>query len=212
MTTPRPVLRQRPQRPEEHRPEVRGGQEGLLQNALKHGLTAEDAVLPNEDPTPSPTSRVDRPRPAHRPRPGPPPSSAPPRQVEARPDRQAGDRRCPKRSATPRGLRPGEGRRGRGGRPPADSRAAQPLAPSPDPRPGRPAPGSRPADDNPAVLARQLQTTAQGVQWLIDRWMELGEMLELHGFWHYPEKSARSGCWASGPRTCSRTGRCSGSS
>jgi hypothetical protein len=44
------------------------------------------------------------------------------------------------------------------------------------------------ADANPAVLVRQLQSTAQGVQWLIDRWLELAEMLKLHGFWHYPEK------------------------
>jgi len=42
--------------------------------------------------------------------------------------------------------------------------------------------------DNPAILARQMQMTAQGAQWLIDRWVDLGEMLKLHGFWHYPEK------------------------
>jgi hypothetical protein len=41
---------------------------------------------------------------------------------------------------------------------------------------------------NPAILSRQLQMTAQGTQWLIDRWIELAEMLRLHGFWHYPEK------------------------
>ena len=42
--------------------------------------------------------------------------------------------------------------------------------------------------DNPVILTKQLQMTSQGVQWLIDRWIELGQMLELHGYWHYPEK------------------------
>ena len=42
--------------------------------------------------------------------------------------------------------------------------------------------------DNPAVLAKRLEMTAQGVDWLILRWIELAEMLRHHGFWHYPEK------------------------
>ena len=43
-------------------------------------------------------------------------------------------------------------------------------------------------DDNPAVLTQQLQMTSQGVDWLIQRWLELAEMLKRHKFWHYPEK------------------------
>ena len=42
--------------------------------------------------------------------------------------------------------------------------------------------------DNPALLTRQLQMTAQGVDWLIQRWVELAEMLKRNKFWHYPEK------------------------
>src|SRR6476659_1985534 len=42
--------------------------------------------------------------------------------------------------------------------------------------------------DNPAILARQLQLTAQGVDWLIQRWVELAELLKRNKFWHYPEK------------------------
>ena len=42
--------------------------------------------------------------------------------------------------------------------------------------------------DNPAVLTKQLQLTAQGVNWLIQRWLELAEMLRRNKFWHYPEK------------------------
>ncbi len=43
-------------------------------------------------------------------------------------------------------------------------------------------------DDNPAILTRQLQMTSQGVDWLIQRWLELAEMLKRNKFWHYPEK------------------------
>ena len=43
-------------------------------------------------------------------------------------------------------------------------------------------------DDNPAVLTKQLQMTSQGVDWLIQRWVELAEMLRRNKFWHYTEK------------------------
>ena len=43
-------------------------------------------------------------------------------------------------------------------------------------------------NDIPAILTRQLQITAQGCNLLIERWIELGEMLKLHGYWHYTEK------------------------
>ena len=39
-------------------------------------------------------------------------------------------------------------------------------------------------DDHPAVLARELQTTAAGVRWLLGRWAELAEALEVRQFWH----------------------------
>ena len=42
--------------------------------------------------------------------------------------------------------------------------------------------------DNPATLTQQLQMTSQGVDWLIQRWVELAEMLKRNKFWHYPEK------------------------
>jgi len=43
-------------------------------------------------------------------------------------------------------------------------------------------------DDNPALLTLELQQSAKGVDWLLERWAELAESLRFHGFWHYPEK------------------------
>ena len=39
-------------------------------------------------------------------------------------------------------------------------------------------------DDHPAILARQLQATGAGVRWLLDRWAELDEALDAHQLWH----------------------------
>ena len=46
----------------------------------------------------------------------------------------------------------------------------------------------RRADDDPPVLFRQLCATAEGVDWLRARWVELHVALHRDGFWHYPEK------------------------
>ena len=43
-------------------------------------------------------------------------------------------------------------------------------------------------DDDPFVMARQMQGTAQGVDWLLDHWIELRDTLEIEGYWHYNEK------------------------
>jgi ATP-dependent helicase YprA (DUF1998 family) len=43
-------------------------------------------------------------------------------------------------------------------------------------------------DDNPAILVRELQMSTHGLEWLIVHWSELGEMLRRNKFWHYPEK------------------------
>ena len=43
-------------------------------------------------------------------------------------------------------------------------------------------------NDIPAVLTRELQTFSAGANYLIERWIELAEMLKFHGYWHYPEK------------------------
>jgi len=43
-------------------------------------------------------------------------------------------------------------------------------------------------DDNTALLTLELQQSAKGVDWLLERWAELAESLRFHGFWHYPEK------------------------
>ena len=40
----------------------------------------------------------------------------------------------------------------------------------------------------PSLVVRELESFAQGVNWLIDRYHELGTILETEGFWHYPEK------------------------
>ena len=42
--------------------------------------------------------------------------------------------------------------------------------------------------DIPAVLTRELQNSASGAQFLIERWVELGDVIRLHGYLHYPEK------------------------
>ena len=46
----------------------------------------------------------------------------------------------------------------------------------------------RRANDDPPVLFRQLCATAEGVDWLRARWVELHVALHRDGFWHYPEK------------------------
>ena len=38
-------------------------------------------------------------------------------------------------------------------------------------------------DDDPFVMARQMQGTAQGVDWLLDHWIELRDTLEIEGYW-----------------------------
>ena len=43
-------------------------------------------------------------------------------------------------------------------------------------------------DDDPAVLSRRLQSFAQGVRWLLDRWAELSEALGDRGYWHAADK------------------------
>jgi hypothetical protein len=44
--------------------------------------------------------------------------------------------------------------------------------------------------NDPAVLAVELQMTSQGVGWMLERWTELARLLEVEEFWHYPEKFA----------------------
>ena len=44
------------------------------------------------------------------------------------------------------------------------------------------------AADDPPVLARQLRGSARGVAWLLDRWRELGEALGTSGYWTTGEK------------------------
>ena len=42
--------------------------------------------------------------------------------------------------------------------------------------------------NNPPAILRELQGFRDGVEWMIDRWLRLGGILEREGFWHYPEK------------------------
>ena len=42
--------------------------------------------------------------------------------------------------------------------------------------------------NNPAVIVRELESFAEGVAWMINRWERLGGILAREGFWHYPEK------------------------
>ena len=42
--------------------------------------------------------------------------------------------------------------------------------------------------NNPAVIVRQLESFSEGVAWMINRWERLGGILAREGFWHYPEK------------------------
>jgi len=45
----------------------------------------------------------------------------------------------------------------------------------------------RPDADDPALLVRQLRAFAQGVEWLRARWRSLAGSLDRDGFWHHPE-------------------------
>jgi hypothetical protein len=42
--------------------------------------------------------------------------------------------------------------------------------------------------DHPALLRRRLESTRAGCRWLIDRWAELGSLLERQAAWHAPER------------------------
>ena len=42
--------------------------------------------------------------------------------------------------------------------------------------------------NNPAVIVRQLESFSEGVAWMINRWERLAGILAREGFWHYPEK------------------------
>src|SRR6185312_9987597 len=42
--------------------------------------------------------------------------------------------------------------------------------------------------DDPATLRRELLSFAEGVDWLLERWAELADILEDEHYWHYPEK------------------------
>ena len=41
---------------------------------------------------------------------------------------------------------------------------------------------------NPAVVVRELESFAEGVDWMIARWERIGGILDRESFWHYPEK------------------------
>ena len=41
----------------------------------------------------------------------------------------------------------------------------------------------------PADVVRELESFAQGVQWLLIKWSELLYLLQNEGFWHYPERN-----------------------
>jgi hypothetical protein len=43
-------------------------------------------------------------------------------------------------------------------------------------------------EDDPPLLAAELDTFARGAQWKIDRWDELARTLCTEGYWHYPQK------------------------
>jgi hypothetical protein len=47
---------------------------------------------------------------------------------------------------------------------------------------------ARRAADDPPVLARQLRSFAAGVDWLLDRWRELARLLNEDGYWHYSDR------------------------
>ena len=40
----------------------------------------------------------------------------------------------------------------------------------------------------PSLVVKELESFSQGAVWLIERYRELGTILETEGFWHYPEK------------------------
>jgi hypothetical protein len=42
-------------------------------------------------------------------------------------------------------------------------------------------------DDNPAVIVRRLEESAEGCRWLLARWAELGNVLDRKAAWSYPE-------------------------
>ena len=41
---------------------------------------------------------------------------------------------------------------------------------------------------NPAVVVRELESFAEGVDWMIKRWERIAGILDRENFWHYPEK------------------------
>jgi hypothetical protein len=43
-------------------------------------------------------------------------------------------------------------------------------------------------DDDPPKLVLQLQSTLQGVDWMLNQWHELDGLLEREGYWHYNDK------------------------
>jgi hypothetical protein len=42
--------------------------------------------------------------------------------------------------------------------------------------------------DHPITLVRELETTLQGANWLLRRWEELCDAMRFRGYWHYTEK------------------------
>ena len=43
---------------------------------------------------------------------------------------------------------------------------------------------------DPAAVVSELELTAEGIDWMLDKWTELARILEKEGFWHYPQKYA----------------------
>jgi hypothetical protein len=43
-------------------------------------------------------------------------------------------------------------------------------------------------EDDPPVLACQLRSTATGIDWMLKQWAELDGLLEREGYWHYNDK------------------------
>ena len=42
--------------------------------------------------------------------------------------------------------------------------------------------------NNPAAIVREMQGFKEGVDWMIARWLRIGGILQREGFWHYSEK------------------------